>query len=31
VRIGPQPRYGSSPSVDPVPMLDIPSTCNLYP
>lgn len=31
VRVGPTPRFGSSPSTDPVPMLDIPSDCNLYP
>lgn len=31
VRVGPPPRFGSSPSVDPVPMLDIPSVCNVYP
>ena len=30
VRPGPQPRYGSADAVDPVPLLDIPSVCNVY-
>lgn len=30
VRPGPHPRYGSAQPVDPVPLLDIPSTCNRY-
>lgn len=30
VRPGPHPRYGSAPTVDPVPLLDIPSICNVY-
>lgn len=30
VRPGPQPRYGSAEPVDPVPLLDIPTVCNLY-
>jgi murein DD-endopeptidase MepM/ murein hydrolase activator NlpD len=30
VRPGPQPKYGSAPAVDPVPLLDIPSVCNVY-
>jgi peptidoglycan LD-endopeptidase LytH len=30
VRPGPALRYGSQPSVDPVPLLDIPSVCNVY-
>lgn len=30
VRPGPQPRFGTAASVDPVPLLDIPSTCNVY-
>jgi murein DD-endopeptidase MepM/ murein hydrolase activator NlpD len=30
VRPGPSPRYGSAPSVDPVPLLDIPTVCNVY-
>lgn len=30
VRPGPPLRYGSQPSVDPVPLLDIPSVCNVY-
>lgn len=30
VRPGPQPRYGSAAAVDPVPLLDIPSVCNVY-
>ena len=30
VRPGPQPRFGSAPTVDPVPLLDIPSVCNVY-
>ena len=30
VRPGPALRYGSQPSVDPVPLLDIPSICNVY-
>lgn len=31
VRPGPQPRYGSAEPVDPVPLLDIPSVCTVYP
>ncbi len=31
VRPGPAQRYGSAASVDPVPLLDIPTVCNLYP
>ncbi len=27
---GPHPKFGSAPRVDPVPLLDIPSVCNLY-
>lgn len=30
VRPGPQPRYGAAAAVDPVPLLDIPSICNVY-
>ena len=30
VRPGPQLRYGSQPSVDPVPLLAIPTVCNVY-
>lgn len=30
VRPGPPLRYGSQPSVDPVPLLDIPRICNVY-
>jgi murein DD-endopeptidase MepM/ murein hydrolase activator NlpD len=30
IRVGPSPRFGSAPSVDPVPLLDIPSVCNVY-
>ncbi|MFP5487885.1 MAG: M23 family metallopeptidase [Acidimicrobiia bacterium] len=30
VRPGPQPRFGTAPSVDPVPLLDIPTVCNVY-
>lgn len=30
VRPGPPLRYGSQPSVDPVPLLDIPTVCNVY-
>lgn len=30
VRPGPHPRYGSADTVDPVPLLAIPSVCNLY-
>jgi peptidoglycan LD-endopeptidase LytH len=30
VRPGPHPRYGSAPAVDPMPLLDIPRTCNRY-
>jgi len=30
VRPGPPLRYGSQPTVDPVPLLDIPSVCNVY-
>lgn len=30
VRPGPQPRYGSALPVDPVPLLDIPSVCDVY-
>jgi len=30
VRPGPSLRYGSQPSVDPVPLLDIPTVCNVY-
>lgn len=30
VRPGPQPRYGSADAVDPLPLLDIPSVCNVY-
>lgn len=29
-RPGPHPRYGSADPVDPVPLLDIPETCNVY-
>lgn len=31
VRPGPHPDRGSAPTVDPVPLLDIPSICNVYP
>jgi murein DD-endopeptidase MepM/ murein hydrolase activator NlpD len=31
VRPGPQPQYGSATPVDPVPLLDIPSSCTVYP
>jgi len=31
VRPGPVKRYGSQSSVDPVPLLDIPDTCTVYP
>lgn len=31
VRPGPALRYGSQPAVDPVPLLDVPSICNVYP
>ena len=31
VRPGPPLRYGSQPSVDPVPLFDIPTICNVYP
>jgi peptidoglycan LD-endopeptidase LytH len=31
VRPGPHPRFGSVASVDPLPLLDIPSVCNVYP
>jgi peptidoglycan LD-endopeptidase LytH len=27
---GPHPQFGSAPRVDPVPLLDIPSNCNVY-
>ena len=30
VRPGPQPRYGAATPVDPVPLLDVPSVCNVY-
>jgi len=30
VRPGPHPQFGSAPTVDPVPLLDIPSICNVY-
>lgn len=30
VRPGPHPRYGSARAVDPTPLLDIPSICNVY-
>jgi murein DD-endopeptidase MepM/ murein hydrolase activator NlpD len=30
VRPGPQPEYGSTVAVDPMPLLDIPSICNVY-
>lgn len=30
VRPGPQPRFGSAAAVDPVPLLAIPSVCNVY-
>lgn len=30
VRPGPHPRYGSAEAVDPMPLLDIPTTCNEY-
>ena len=30
VRPGPQPRYGSAAAVDPLPLLDTPSVCNIY-
>jgi murein DD-endopeptidase MepM/ murein hydrolase activator NlpD len=30
VRPGPQPVNGTAPAVDPVPLLDIPSICNVY-
>ena len=30
VHPGPQPQYGVTPAVDPVPLLDIPSICNVY-
>ncbi len=31
VRPGPHPQYGTAPPVDPVPLLDIPSICTVYP
>jgi murein DD-endopeptidase MepM/ murein hydrolase activator NlpD len=31
VRPGPQPRFGSADPVDPVPLLDIPTVCTVYP
>lgn len=31
VRPGPQPRFGAPNPVDPVPLLDIPSVCTIYP
>ena len=31
VRPGPHPQYGTAPPVDPVPLLDIPSICAVYP
>jgi murein DD-endopeptidase MepM/ murein hydrolase activator NlpD len=31
VRPGPQPRFGSADPVDPVPLLDIPTICTVYP
>jgi peptidoglycan LD-endopeptidase LytH len=30
VRFGPHPRFGSADPVDPVPLLDIPTVCNVY-
>jgi murein DD-endopeptidase MepM/ murein hydrolase activator NlpD len=30
VRPGPHPQFGSAPTVDPVPLLDVPSICNVY-
>jgi len=30
VRPGPHPRFGSAPTIDPVPLFDIPSICNVY-
>lgn len=30
VRPGPHPQYGSATPVDPVPLLAVPSTCNVY-
>lgn len=30
VRPGPHPRFGSTPAVDPLPLLDIPTVCNVY-
>jgi murein DD-endopeptidase MepM/ murein hydrolase activator NlpD len=31
VRPGPHPQFGSVPAVDPVPLLDIPTVCTVYP